>query len=314
MSNPLVSIVVLNWNGENIFPPCLESLAKTEYQPYEVIFFDNGSSDASIKIAKKFDVVRVIENDTNLGYAAGNNKAAKFLSPHSKYVCFLNNDVAVTPMWLNDAISHLERDERIGVIACRNMSYYDKGIIDGLYHFINPNFTFERFGHGLPFINDPLYTELGFVAGALGASAIYRTSLFLSIGGFDESFFAYYEDADLCMRINNSGYRCLYVPTAVVYHMDQASFKKNSLRSFYYGERNRLFFMRKNFPPSFLCRQLLKIIREDAIWIKAGLLGRRSLGTFLMARIDSLRQISSYRFSMGGQGIRCALLSGADAM
>ena len=159
----------------------MESLTRTEYQPYEVIFFDNGSSDASVKIAKRFDGVRVIENDANLGYAAGNNKAAKFLSPHSKYVCFLNNDVTVTPSWLNDAVSYLEKDDRIGAIACRNMSYYDKAIIDGLYHVINPNFIFERFGHGLPFINDPLYTEPGFVAGALGASAIYRTSLFFFV-------------------------------------------------------------------------------------------------------------------------------------
>ena len=206
-SQPLVSIVILNWNGEKIFSACIESLLNCEYSNKEILFVDNGSSDKSLEIARGFSGISIIENGKNLGYAAGNNRAINRIS--GKYVCFLNTDIIVDPAWLNDAVFYLETNKAIGAIACRNMDYYNKHIIDGLYHYIIPFFTIMRFGRGKPFNDDPLYSEPGFVLSALGSSAIYRTDLFKTLGGFDESFFAYLEDVDLCMRINNYGYRCL---------------------------------------------------------------------------------------------------------
>ena len=296
-SNPLVSIVVLNWNGEKIFPQCLESITKLQYYPYEVIFVDNGSTDRSISLAKKFSNITIVENKHNLGYAAGNNRALDFCSNSSKFICFLNNDVAVTPSWLNEAIPYFGKYPSVGVVASRNMNYFQRDKIDGLYHCIERYFTLVRFGNGLPYLNDPLFNEPGYIISALGASAIYRTDLFRSLGGFDDSFYAYWEDADLCMRINNSGFRCLYAPTAIVFHMDQASFKKDSCLSYYYGERNRMFFIKKNFPFSFIMEHLVDIIREDLRMLKCCLNKDRDLKIFLKARIDSLLLLGKYRYA-----------------
>jgi GT2 family glycosyltransferase len=297
-TNPLLSIIVLNWNGRDIFPACLESLAKVEYRPIEILFVDNGSTDDSVKLAQGFPGIRIVENGANLGYAAGNNRAMRHVSANSKYVCFLNNDVVVTPAWLNDAVRHIERDARIGAIACRNMDFFHPGIIDGLYHCIRkPFISMRRFGQGLPYIDDPLYNKPGYVASALGASAIFRSELFSSLGGFDESFFAYYEDADLCMRINNSGNRCLYVPEAVVFHKDRASFKKRNNDSFYYSERNKLYFIRKNYPPSFIAANMARIIGEELWFIIACLRGKHNPAVFLRARLDSLRSLQRYTYT-----------------
>ncbi|MBN1131035.1 MAG: glycosyltransferase family 2 protein [Chitinispirillaceae bacterium] len=300
-SNPLVSIVVLNWNGATIFPPCLESLARLEYRPYEVLFVDNGSTDGSVPLARTFPKVSIVENKQNLGYAAGNNQALLHIHRNSAFVCFLNNDVVVTPSWLNEVVRYLQDIPSVGVVASRNMNYYNREIIDGLYHCIVQYFSLARFGWGLPCREDPLFNKPGYVLSALGASAVYRTALVRSLGGFDESFFAYWEDADLCMRINNSGFRCLYVPSAVVYHMDQASFKKDSSFSYYLGERNRLFFIRKNFPLSFIVARLGDILREDLRSIKCCLHKDRDLKVFLKARRDSIVRIGNYRYA-GSKG------------
>jgi GT2 family glycosyltransferase len=300
-ANPLISIVVLNWNGGKIFPACLKSLAAVDYRPIEVLFVDNGSTDDSLRLAAGYEGIKIVDNKANLGYAAGNNRAMRAVGSDSKYVCFLNNDVVVSPGWLNEPVRHLEHEARIGAIACRNMNYFNREIVDGLYHFIRlPFLSLRRFGHGLPFLDDPLYNEPGYVASALGASALYRTALFKSLGGFDESFFAYYEDSDLCMRINNSGGRCLYVPEAVVYHKDRASFGKRSSDSLYYSERNKLYFIRKNYPPRFIAANMHRILAEELWFIIVCLSGKHPLGPFLKARIDSLKAIGRYAYS--GQG------------
>jgi GT2 family glycosyltransferase len=288
---PLVSVVVLNWNGESLFPTCIAALKKTEYAPLEIILADNGSSDHSLSLAREIQNIKIVDHGKNLGYAAGNNRALGCLDNKSKYVCFLNNDIEVSPSWLNYAIRHLEENPMIGVLACRNMNYYDRNRIDGLYHYLIPYFALARFGRGELYHNDPLITDPGYVLSALGSSAIFRKDLFTRLGGFDESFYSYYEDADLCLRIINAGYRCLYDPTAEVFHMDQASFKKNSILSYYYSERNRLFFIKKNFSRTFIRNHTASIIGEELRQLKACLFGGRDLKSFLKARRDALRHL-----------------------
>jgi len=295
-AQPLVSIVILNWNGEKLFPACIESLYNIDYSPIEIVFVDNGSTDNSLEIARGFKNIAIIENGKNLGYAAGNNRAINRIT--GKYVCFLNNDIVVDRAWLNEAVRYLETYKTVGVIACRNMDYFNKEIIDGLYHHVIPFFTLWRFGRGKAFCNDPLYSTPGYVLSALGSSAIYRTDLIKKLEGFDESFFAYWEDVDLCMRINNAGYRCLYDPSAVVYHMDQASFGKNSKKSAYYSDRNKFFFIKKNFPFSFLKTIGNDVFLDDLRAIKCSLAGDKDLWLFLKARFDSLLRLKNYRYSL----------------
>lgn len=294
-SKPMVSIVVLNWNGIKIFPECIDALLKTEYNPIEILFVDNNSSDKSLEVVERYKNIKIVKLDDNYGYAGGNNRALPYVN--GEYVCFLNNDVIVTPSWLNRVVRLLEQDVKIGVVGCRNMSYYEPEIIDGLYHHWTKYFSLARYGRENKFTpTNPFHNKTGYVFSTLGSSSTYRTSLFNQLGGFDETFFAYWEDVDLCMRVNNSGYKCVYEPDSVVYHMDQASFGKSSKKSFYFGERNKILFLKKNFPINFLMKYLIKIIVEDIRTLKFGLFDGWDLKTFLKARIDSLRKLHLYHF------------------
>jgi GT2 family glycosyltransferase len=125
-NHPLVTIVILNWNGKEHLQECIDSVIKSLYSALEIILADNGSTDGSIEFVKShFPSVIILENKENLGYAEGNNRGIGIA--HGKYVVTLNNDVVVEPDWLDKPVEYLENDPQIGSISCRQMSYYNQG-------------------------------------------------------------------------------------------------------------------------------------------------------------------------------------------
>jgi GT2 family glycosyltransferase len=225
MSNPLVSIIIVNWNGENLIAECLDSVFQSLYNPFEVIVVDNGSTDRSLEIVKKYKAVRVIETGKNLGYAGGNNQGIKVA--RGKYIVFLNNDIVVDPEWLDGAVIYLESHCTVGVISCRQMNYFDKSMIDGLYHYLTRWLGFLPMGAGQPMAEQHQFSRLGQVVSANGGSAIFRKQMLDAIGLFDERLFAYCEETDLCMRALLHGWQTVYLPQSVVYHKGGASFGRN---------------------------------------------------------------------------------------
>lgn len=246
MSKPLVTLLILNWNGEEVLGECIESLLKTQYSPVEILVVDNASSDKSIEIINSYPEVRLFRNPVNVGYAAGNNIGFKMA--RGKYIVTLNNDIAVEPDWLNDPIRCLEEDKSIGVVSCRQMNYFRRQMIDGLYQIPTRYLIFLNYGADHEYdSSDPLHSKPGFVIGANGASAVYRKKMLEEIGYFDESYFAYHEDCDLSYRAFLGKWNCLYVPTAVVYHMRSFSFKGKARSYSTFFEKNRYRFILKNF-------------------------------------------------------------------
>jgi GT2 family glycosyltransferase len=245
MENPLVSIIVLNWNGDGLIQECLESLAKMEYSPVEIIVIDNGSVDSSLPYLLRQKSIELVENKENTGFAKGNNIG--FSRARGKYLAVLNNDTTVDAKWLNEPVHFLEHNERIGIISCRQMSYYNHDIIDVLYHTISKDLSFYPFGRGIRINDLPEALKQGFVLSASGGSAIYRKKMINEIGGFDEQLFAYFEDADLSMRAYCNGWKCMYVPGAVVYHKGSASFSKLPAKISFYGRRNKILLRYKYF-------------------------------------------------------------------
>ena len=136
MTNPLVSVLIVNWNGAKWLPECLDSLLQTRYQPIEIVVVDNASSDESLAILEQYPMVKVVKNTENSGFAKGNNIG--FPYTHGKYVVTLNNDMTVDPDWLTEPVDYLENDQELGSIACRQMKYSDHAVIDGLYHQVYP--------------------------------------------------------------------------------------------------------------------------------------------------------------------------------
>jgi GT2 family glycosyltransferase len=292
-NTPLVSIQILNWNGEAFLEECLKSVLQTTYKPIEIILIDNASTDHSLQIASRFNI-KVIANKENTGFAAGNNIGFRVAS--GKYIVTLNNDLTVEPSWLDEPVRILEQHSEAGIISCRQMSYYKRNTIDALYSYPTDYLLFNRMGHGKMYDpSDPLHTRPGVVIGAVGASAIWRKELLDQLGGFDERFFAFHEESDLCMRAFLAGWKSIYVPSAIVYHMGTESFKKRKKVFYYYRERNRTWFYYKFFPAGFIIPRLPVIIfRELKTLVVVAILNRYP-GIYAKCKLDSLRSLRLFK-------------------
>lgn len=283
MEGPLVTFLVLNWNGESLLKECISSLRNSEYKNFEIIVIDNASKDRSVEILHELAGIKIIKNTINLGFAAGNNIGFKLA--RGRYIVTLNNDVVVDPSWLNAPLSLLEKDNRIGIISCRQMNYYHRDKIDVLFYYPTRFLLLQRMGRGEIFGKNSKYLRNGLVLGASGAAVIYRKRMLDEIGGFEGSFFAYHEESDLFLRAFYAGWKCVYVPTAVVYHKGSASFNTMKSIYYYYHERNRIWFIYRNFPFRFILVNIpIIFIREARTIIKTVLTGHFLI--YLKARVD----------------------------
>lgn len=282
---PLVSINILNWNGKTLLAECLDSVLKTTYKPIEIIVADNGSTDGSVAfIAENYPSVKIVDNVSNLGYAAGNNRGFAFAS--GSYFVTLNNDVIVTPDWLNEPVALLNALPDTGIISCTQLNYYANDRIDSL--FISPNIQLmhTKIGYGLLFSACENYSRPGYVFAANGAAAMYRATLIKELGGFDERFFAYHEESDLCMRAFLSGWNCVYSPKSIVYHKVSQSFGKFPDKLIYYGERNRYWYIFKNFPLSYIFLNAINLLKGEWWCLKLVVEKKYPFGVFLRSRVD----------------------------
>lgn len=292
MNSPLVSILILNWNGASLIEECLESVQKSSYNNIEIIVVDNASTDNSMELLRKYTNVKVIQNEINLGYAAGNNVGLKHVA--GKYIVTLNNDVSVDKSWLTDPISYLEADDKVGIVSCRQINYYNRDLIDALFPFPHRSLVFAPMGHNKQFVND-LFEQSGYVIGANGASAIYRKKMLDEIGGFDENFYAYHEECDLCMRAFLLQWKCLYLPSAIVYHKMNISFKKIPAKLYFYSERNRFYFLYKYYPLAFIAKNLVGIIFNELLMVKFLFLQKRLPLIYFRSRFAGLIQMYKYK-------------------
>jgi GT2 family glycosyltransferase len=292
MENPLVSLLVLNWNGKEILAQCLDSLLQLQYSPVEIIIVDNGSTDGSQSLLALYPSVKVINNGRNLGFAAGNNVG--FSHASGAYIATLNNDIVVEKDWLSKAIPFLECDASVGIVCSRQMNFYSREVVDGSYHFITKELVFNGFGDDTRYdFSDSRYSMPGYVISANGASAIYRKKLLDDLKGFDESFFAYHEDGDLAFRAFWKGWNCVYAPDAIVYHMRSKSFGFQSEQYTYYFEKNRYAFILKNYPARAILHALPKLLYCEASILRSCLKRKVFLKAYLPARFSGLKCLPS---------------------
>ena len=256
MSKPRASIVIPNWNGWHLLKPCLESLdAQDCRDALEVIVVDNASGDGSVEaIREGYPDVRLLVMDENLGFAGGTN--AGFAAAHGEVLIALNNDTEAAPDWASRLLRALERHPDAGMAAPRMMVYdsptkiHSAGDLYGVDGIPNSRGVWEQFG--------PPYDQEAYVFGACGGAAAYRREMVEQIGSFDEAFFMYCEDVDLNWRAQLAGYRCVYVPDAVVRHHISAT--GGGVLSSYYVGRNTLWVMARNVPSRVLRRHWRQIV------------------------------------------------------
>ena len=245
-SDALVTVIILNWNGRRFLEPCLLSLRRQTLMGVGVLIVDNGSTDGSVEfVGQRFPEVRVIHSDTNLGFAAGNNLAIR--QARSDYVALLNNDTEADPRWIEELVSGLDRHPEISFCASKMLLYGDRECADACGDFYTMEGMAGKIGHRLPASQ---YTEPVEVFGACAGAAMYRRKMLEDVGLFDEDFYLIHEDTDLNVRARLLGHRCLFVPTAIVYHRLNATVGTLTNQAVYLGSRNIEYVYVKNMPAS----------------------------------------------------------------
>jgi GT2 family glycosyltransferase len=244
------SVIILNWNGKHLLDECLESVLSQQYQDYEIIIVDNGSTDNSVNYLneKYSSKAKIIALNKNKGFAGGCNEGIKVA--RGDYICLLNNDAIVDKNWLGELISAAELAPDIGMCASKILNYYNREEFDTLGHLIYPDGLNRGRGKFEKDINQYDKMEEAFFPS--GAAALYRKDMLNEIGLFDEDFFAYGDDTDIGLRARLAGWKCVYVPSAIAYHKSSASSHPYSPWKIYLVERNRILILFKYFPLRFI--------------------------------------------------------------
>lgn len=243
---PLVSIIIVNWNGGEVFRQCLTSLEKIDYPNWELVIVDNGSKDESItSITSTTGIMRIkiIKNQENLGFAKANNQGYKLA--RGKYVLLLNNDTLVKSDFLTKLVERMERDRTLGVIQPKIFLMDKPGFLDNAGSFL----TRIGFWHHWGFLekDGPEFGQERDIFSAKGACMLIKHSVIDRVGLFDEDFISYFEETDFCWRVWLAGYRVVYYPQAKIYHKVGFTIRRLDVSNInYHYYKNRITALLKN--------------------------------------------------------------------
>jgi hypothetical protein len=243
MSDPRISIVVLNMNGADVLRNCLRSIKEVDYEDLKVVVVDNGSTDGSQRIVPdEFPLFHLIENGRNLGVPEAQNIGIRHcLNLGSDYVFVLNNDLILDREVIRELLKYSAGSD-IGISgpivywfqkptvvqSAGSMIRWNKGITHQMFSGETPNQmqdTYDIDYIGLPFVKAEVFDKVGF---------------------YDPAYFAYWEDADFCARVRRAGYRVISVSSAKIWHEGSHTTKKMSGFATYHFAKNRLRFMKRN--------------------------------------------------------------------
>ncbi len=253
-----ISVVIPNYNGLEHLPACLEALHTQRFRDFEAILVDDGSTDGSAEwVRRHYPEVRVLELPRNMGMAAAVNRGWHLAAGQG--IVLLNNDTRADPGWLEALVEAAETHPEVPSFASK-IRLFDRphilhaaGDLYGVDGIPRNRGAWEE--------DRGQYDEAFEVWGPCGAAAFYRRALLEELGGFDERLFMYLEDVDLAWRAQLRGYRCRFVPQAVVYHKVSAT-GGGALASYYVG-RNTLLVLAKDMPGPLLRRYWRTIVRAQ---------------------------------------------------
>jgi len=243
---PLLSVIIPNWNGKHFLTECIDSLKEQTFHDFETILVDNGSTDGSAEFAEKRygEFIRVLRNKENLGFTGGNNVGIQ--ASKGKYIVLLNNDTWADPHWLEELFKATQFDPPIGMWASKIYSYYKRNQIEAVGELIYWDGLSRS--RGQYEMERGQYEEMEEIFFPPGCGGMYRKAVFEEIGFFDEDFFAYADDAEVGIRARLAGWKCLYVPKAIIYHKNSGTGGQHSPFKAFYVERNRFWVTLKYFP------------------------------------------------------------------
>lgn len=245
MSTPTLAVIVLNWNGISDTVSCLNSLLKQSIT-VDIIVVDNGSTDNSIEVIKsQYQNITLLKKARNLGFAGGVNVGIRYaIDKNYSYVALFNNDAIADKDWVLNLVNNIKTNDSIGIATGLLLDYSGEKI----------DSTGEQYSiWGLPFPRNRgdkriLAPKGQLVFGATGGASLYRTQMLKEIGLFDEDFFAYYEDTDICFRAQLAGWKVAYTPNAIAYHKQGETSKKIPGFTVYQTFKNLPLLFIKNIP------------------------------------------------------------------
>jgi GT2 family glycosyltransferase len=288
-TTPSVAAIVVNLNSGELLGRSLQSLADQTVKPARTIVVDNGSSDGSLEgLEERFPGVEVLRLGENVGFARANNIAVEHVQD-CEWVALVNPDAFPEPTWLERLDEAASARPEFGFFASRLIAGSHGTTLDGTGDFYHVSGWAWQRGHGQrvgQVDDDPQGEEEVFAPCA--AAALYRRDAFQAVGGFDESYFCYFEDIDLGFRLRLAGHRCLYVPQAVAIHLGATTSGRESDFAVYHAHRNLVWTYLKNMPTG-----LLLLYLPHHLFVNVLTLGWFSLRghprAIFRAKLDALR-------------------------
>ena len=285
IERPFISIIVVTWNARSLLKKCLISLYNQTYKRYEVIVVDNASEDKTAQMIKEeFPNVKLIILKENKGFTGGNIEGLK----HAKgeFIALLNNDAEASPQWLQTLIKPMLEDPQVGICTSKVVIKNTNNILDSVGGGLTTAFSGFKIGMGE---RADIYNKKRYVPGGYACACLYRKKMLDEIGFFDEDFVFNHEDTDLDFRALLAGWRCVYVPDAIVEHKVSATLGHMSAKSVYYFSRNSEFVWIKNAPTKLMLKYLHhRILYEIASFGYFGIM-HRQWKAFLKGKWDAIK-------------------------
>jgi GT2 family glycosyltransferase len=248
-----IAVAILNWNGENMLQKFLPNIIeKSNKEIAEIFLIDNNSVDNSVEtVRKQFPEVKLILLDKNYGFADGYNRGLRQIE--AEYYFLLNSDVEVTDNYLETLLELMESDKNIAICGPKLLDYNNRTFFE--YAGAAGGFV-DKYGY--PFCRGRVfetmeadcgqYDDLSDCMWISGAALFVRADLYKVVGGLDALFFAHQEEIDLCWRLKNLGYRVVYQPNSIIFHVGAATLKKSNPNKTFLNFKNNLLLINKNFP------------------------------------------------------------------
>jgi len=308
-----VSVIILNWNGRHLLEECLPSVVDSSYPNLEIIVADNGSTDGGPDwVEATFPSVKIVRHPANWGFCRGNNEAVYHAT--GDYIVFLNNDVEVTPDWLQPLVACMETHEQVGAVQPKLLDRESRSLFEyaggsgGFLDILGYPFTRGRIFFTLE-EDHGQYDEGRTIFWATGAAIMMRKSALDLVGLLDERFEFHMEEIDLCWRMARAGFKIRVEPKSQVYHVGGASLPRGSPRKTYYNFRNSLLMLYKNLPAGHRLNLFtLRVIVDLLALVRTLFEGHmKDAGAICRAYRDCLKMISLYRPLRPRRGERCVL-------
>ena len=260
LSDPLLSIIIPQYNGAHHLPVCLNALKRQTYADLEIILVDNGSSDDSVSLTRnEFPEVRVIELGSNLGLTGAINQGIQHAQ--GEVIVPLNNDTEADPGWARALVDQLQAFPDAGIAASKMLLFSERDKI----HSAGDGFGSD----GIPINRGVWQKDQGqfdndtYIFGGCGGAVAYRRSMLDEIGLFDEDLFMYLEDVDLNWRAQIAGYKAVFAPRALVYHHLSAT--GGGVIASYFTGRNTIFVLAKDIPNAIFRKFWWRIIKAQLL-------------------------------------------------